>query len=322
MKLQTLLYLQHADILPGQREAVTSWVKGALPDTHLVLADCPAAVPEGLVAEAVIAPTLPWLPEALSRLERYDWIHFLSSGVEAIWEMPFEPRSVILTRSAGVHGPAMSEFVLGAMLYFAKRFGHWTRASARPHWHREWLGELTGVRVTILGMGHVGHMVAERCALFGMRVYGLRRGSGDVGPWASPVSRDTLSETLAATGFLVVCLPLTPETRGKVGADLLDQLKPGAVLIDVSRSGVVVEAAVVDALNTGRLGGAALDVFEREPLPCDSRLWGRGDVLITPHVAGTTPFYLERALSVFLDNHRALCKGRSLVTPVDVEARY
>nr|WP_282103404.1 NAD(P)-dependent oxidoreductase [Halomonas getboli] len=208
------------------------------------------------------------------------------------------------------------------MLYFAKDFGHWTRAAERPHWKRRWLGELTGARVTILGMGRVGGMVAERCAGFGMRVGGVRRTPGDVGAWAEALSPAGLEDALAETDFLVVCLPLTEHTRGRVDAALLGRLPRGAVLIDVSRGGVVDEDALVAALETGQLGGAALDVFAQEPLLASSPLWGREDVLLTPHVAGTTPYYLERALALFLDNLRALEERGVPVTPVNVEAGY
>ncbi|WP_152485292.1 D-2-hydroxyacid dehydrogenase [Halomonas sp. THAF5a] len=322
MPVETLLVLQHEAVLARQREALLSQLAKGLPGARVVLASGPAQVPEGLEVDAVITPTLPWLPEALSRLSRYDWIHFFSSGIEAIWAMPFDKRRVLMTRSAGVHAPAMSEFALGAMLYFAKRFGDWTRRAASPHWQRAWLDELTDARLTILGMGRVGGLLAERARLFGMRVHGLRRrveASSEEGVF---LTRSVLPEVLADTDYLVVCLPLTDETRGLVDHALLSSLRPGAVLVDISRSGVVCESAVIDALESGRLGGAALDVFEREPLPASSLLWGREDVLLTPHISGTTPFYLERALALFLDNHRALAAGQPPLTPVDLDAGY
>ncbi|APE32114.1 hydroxyacid dehydrogenase [Halomonas aestuarii] len=322
MPRETLLFLQHEDVLARQREALLSQLAEGLPEARVLLASSPVQVPDRLRVDAVITPTLPWLPEALSRLEHYDWIHFLSSGVEAIWAMPFDKHRVLMTRSAGVHAPAMSEFALGAMLYFAKRFGSWTRQSASPHWRREWLGELTGARLTILGMGRVGSLLAERARLFGMQVNGLRRHADNISEGMTPLTLSRLPEVLADTDYLVVCLPLTDETRGLVDERLLESLRPGAVLVDISRGGVVCESAVIKSLEAGRLSGAALDVFEREPLPKSSRLWGREDVLLTPHVSGTTPFYLERAVALFLDNHRALVAGQAPLTPVDVEAGY
>ncbi|PRY67364.1 D-2-hydroxyacid dehydrogenase [Halomonas ventosae] len=322
MPMETLLVLQHEAVLARQREALLAQLAEGLPEARVVLASHPGEVPEGLRVDAVITPTLPWLPEALSRLGAYAWIHFLSSGVETIWAMPFDKRRVLMTRSAGVHAPAMSEFALGAMLYFAKRLGRWTRQSATPHWRREWLGELTDARLTILGMGRVGSLLAERARVFGMQVQGLRRHAEHATPGVTPLTRTRLPEVLADTDYLVVCLPLTDETRGLVDDGLLESLRPGAVLVDISRGGVVGETAVIKALETGRLSGAALDVFEHEPLPAGSRLWGREDVLLTPHVSGTTPFYLERAVALFLDNHRALAAGQAPLTPVDVEAGY
>jgi phosphoglycerate dehydrogenase-like enzyme len=137
---------------------------------------------------------------------------------------------------------------------------------------------------------------------------------------ARPLSE--VAELLVDADYLAVCLPLTNETRGFVNADLLAHLKPGAVLVDISRGGVVRSDDVISALDNGHLRGAALDVFERQPLPPDSILWSRDDVLITPHVSGTTPFYLERALEVFAINAKAYLAGDPLPTLVDVRAGY
>src|SRR5690554_7537897 len=136
------------------------------------------------------------------------------------------------------------------------------------------------------------------------------------------VAMEEIDRELARTDFLVCCLPLTDETQGLGDAEFLAKLKPGAVLIDISRGGVVKGDAVIQALDAGILKGAALEVFEQQPLPADSPLWKRDDVLITPHVSGTTPHYLERALGVFVDNLSAFNEDDGVTTKVDVFSGY
>lgn len=321
-RIDNILFLQKAEVLPAHRDLVVERIGRALPDAQVTTCGQAEDVPLGGRFDAIIAPTLPWLPEALSRLERYDWIHFLSAGVEKIWEMPFSKDGVVLTKSSGVHGAPMSEFAIGAMLYFAKSFDRFVEQSARSEWRRHWLDELTGRKLTILGMGHIGTALAERARVFGMDVVGVRRSAPVDGGWPVTIGFGQLQSRLPDTDFLVVCLPLTSETAGMVDADLLSRLKDGAVLVDISRGGVVSEAAVLEALDTGRLRGAALDVFEEEPLSPDSRLWGHPRVLLTPHVSGTAPRYMERAIDVFLQNVNSLAKTGRPCTPVDPKLGY
>lgn len=322
MGLRSALFLQKADVLSEQKEMVASRLGAALPDLTLHFAGAAEDIPEGLSVDVVIAPTLPWLPEALSRLGAYRWIHFLSAGVEKIWDMPFDKEGVLLTKSSGVHGAPMSEYAIGAMLYFAKQFNRFAEQAREARWERAWLDELTGRTVMILGMGHIGGMVAERARVFGMDVIGVQRqprpARGDERVVALQDAPDHLSEV----DYLVVCLPLTEATHQLVDRDFLGGLKLGAVVIDISRGGVVEEAAVVEALERGQLTGAALDVFEQQPLPADSRLWRDPRVLVTPHVSGTSPHYMQRSLEVFIRNAKALSAGEPSVTPVDVSAGY
>lgn len=321
LSIRKILYLQKAGVLEEHRGQVVEQLKAELPDMELCFADRAEDVPRGAEFDAVITPTLPWLPNALARLSRYGWIHFLSAGVDEIWEMDFE-KDVLMTKSSGVHSNPMSEYAIGAMLYFAKQFGRFRELSARAEWQRTWLEELTNCQLTILGLGHVGRAVAERARTFGMSVAGTLHRVRELPEADRVMPLPDIMEELPRTDFLVVCLPLTRETKGLVDSSFLGRLKPGAVLIDISRGGIVRYGAVIKALNQGILKGAALDVFEHEPLPADSPLWRRNDILITPHVAGTTPFYLKRALSIFLENYRSYMAGKNLLTPVDAKAGY
>ena len=320
--IQRVLYLQKSEVLAQQQGMVSRTLQQALPDAEILFADSAETVPRQADIDIVITPTLPWLPEALARLASYRWLHFLSAGVEKIWSMDFDKSSILMTKSSGVHGAPMSEYVIGAMLYFTKQFGRFHDQARQAQWQRSWLGELTGSQLTVLGLGHIGQCLARRAKAFDMQVVGTQRTPRRLADVDRVVALEEIGPELVRTDFLVVCLPLTEATRGLVNDALLSQLRPGAVLVDISRGGVVKSDALLRALDAGTLKGAALDVFEQQPLPAESPLWQRSDLLITPHVSGTTPFYLERALNVFIDNLRAYQQGKRLVTAVSVEAGY
>lgn len=320
--VRNILFLQKAEVLEQQKAQVIQQLGQALPQAYITFASSAEEVPNGSEFDVVIAPTLLWLPDALARLASYRWIHFLSAGVEKIWAMEFDKTSPIMTKSSGVHGAPMSEYAIGAMLYFAKQFSRFHQQARHCEWQRAWLDELTDKQLTILGLGHIGQSLARRAKAFDMVVAGTLRQLRSVDQVDRVMSLRDVDGELASTDFLVCCLPLTVETCGLVDAEMLGKLKPGAVLIDISRGGVVKGDAVMNALNAGILRGAALDVFEQQPLPSDSPLWQREDVLITPHVSGTTPHYLKRALEVFLNNYQALVQGAAPVTPVSLEAGY
>lgn len=320
--IRRVLYLQKPEVLAQQQLLVTRTLQAALPEVEIFFADSAEAVPKYAEFDVVITPTLPWLPAALAQLDGYRWIHFLSAGVEKIWEMDFDKTRALMTKSSGVHGAPMSEYAMGAMLYFTKQFGHFHNQAKQALWQRSWLDELTGKQLTVIGLGHIGQSLARRAKAFDMQIVGTQRTPREVAGVDRVVALEDIGPELARTDFLVCCLPLTEVTQGLVDDRFLSQLKPGAVLIDISRGGVVKGEAVLNALDTRLLKGAALDVFEQQPLPPESPLWKRDNVLITPHVSGTTPHYLERALKVFLDNYDAFSKGQRMVTLVDQAAGY
>ncbi len=316
-----ILFLQKAEVLDEQRAPVTRKIRSVFPDADVQFAGTAEEVPAGNFP-IVITPTLPWLPQALERIEGCRWIHFLSAGVEKIWDMPFDKSRLLLTKSSGIHGNQMSEYAIGAMLHFAKGFDRFVEQSRNTQWSRFWLDELTGRTVMVLGAGHIGGAVAARARAFGMRTIGVQRRPVADSGFDLSIGMEALRAHLPEVDYLVVSLPLTPATAGCVDQEMLMSLRPGAVLVDISRGGVVRESAVLAALECGQLRGAALDVFEQQPLPPESGLWGRRDVLLTPHVSGTSPHYLERALDSFIANAQNLARGESPVTPVDIGARY
>lgn len=227
-----------------------------------------------------------------------------------------------LSKSVGVHAATISEYVLGAVLYALKGFGTFAHQQRRREWKRFWLDECAGKTLGILGVGTIGARLAQHAKALGMTVIGTVNTPRTI-PYVDAVyGTDELDRVLEASDFVVLLVPLTDDTRGLIGPRALQAMKPTAWLINVARGEVVDEAALIEALGQGTLGGAVLDVFEDEPLPEASPLWGLENVLVTPHVAGTTQHYLVRALEVFADNYRARAARDELTTPVSVERGY
>lgn len=320
-EIHRILFVQTRDVLERQRETVTRSLHEQLGATA-GFASSQADVNPGTPYDVVIAPTVAWLPELLARIDGVRWVHFLSAGVERIWAMHVDWSRLTLTTSSGVHAAPMSEYAIGAMLHFAKQFDRFVAQSRESRWQRAWLHELTGRHLVVLGMGSVGRAVAERARAFGMEVHGVARTPRDDHAMPSIFGIADLPTLLPHADYVVVTVPLTAATAGLVGRDFFATLKKGAVLVDMSRGSVVSTDALLAALEDGTLRGTALDVFEEEPLPEDSPLWNRPNVLLTPHVAGTTPYYLERALDIFVQNAQRYLVGEPLLTPVDVGRGY
>ncbi len=186
------------------------------------------------------------------------------------------------------------------------------------------LRELAGARVAILGLGPIGLAVADRVAGLGAVVRGLRRHppAAPSPPFEGVVGREGLHALLGWADFVVVAVPHTPETERMLGARELGLLRPDAYLVNIARGSVIDEAALATALERGTIAGAGLDVFETEPLPASSPLWALPNVILTPHSAGATPRYFERAVELFADNLDRYLAGRRLRNVVDKELGY
>jgi len=316
-----ILFLQRPDVLPGQVELVTRRI-AELEGARLHCASSPEEARQYAGAEILLCPTLPWLPEVIEGLPRLRWIHFLSAGVDRIWEMPFDKTRYLMSKSVGVHAHTISEFVIGAILYALKGFGVYQRQQQRREWRRFHLDECAGKTLGIVGIGTIGARLAELAAGLGMRVVGTVNTPREIPHVDVVYDSSGLDDVLSQSDFVVLLIPLTPATRGVIGARELGLMKPTAWLINVARGEVVDEGALVEALRSGGIAGAVLDVFAEEPLPAGSPLWELENVLITPHVAGTTQHYMPRALEIFADNYRRFVATGELVTPVSVELGY
>jgi len=266
-------------------EAIRPAVERAFPDRPFTVWTEPEELRRGIgeveMLFALRPPRGVWGGATRLRL-----IQMSGAGVDALLPAPDLPEAVRVANARGVHEPEMPEFVLAMVLAVAKRMPRAFAQQARREWRMYAGTRLEGATAGILGLGTLGQSLARRLRALGMRVIGTRRSGAphpDVDEVLPPEATDRV---LAEADVLIVLLPLTPETRGLLGAEALARMKPKALLVNAARGGIVDEAALAATLAEGRLGGAAVDVFDEEPLPPESPLWEAPGCLITPHVAG------------------------------------
>lgn len=304
----------------------------------------PAQRPEDILgafesAEVLYTSALLPPPEAAPKLK---WIQFHFAGFDHVASHPLLAGDIAITTTSGIHVTPMAEYVLVMMLAFGHHLPQLLDLQRRSEWPKgkrdQFLpSELRGATVGLVGYGSVAREVARLCHTFGMTVLATKRnamdltdpgytppGTGD--PDGSMLRRlyppQALKPMLGLCDYVVLTVPLTPATRGLIGAAEIRAMKPTAVLINVSRGSIVDEPALIEALRENRVGGAALDVFAEEPLPESSPLWKLPNVILTPHISGTSPHYDERAIDLFADNLRRYLTGQPLLNLVNKERGY
>jgi phosphoglycerate dehydrogenase-like enzyme len=279
--------------------------------------------PDG--AEVVM---LPWLlpDEVVARLLRMPsvrWLQTVSSGTEYAQRVLSPEQEMLVTNASGVFDIPIAEMVLTYILMVTKQVPRFLEQQRSRRWHLVRLREVAGLTVAIVGLGSIGIEVARRCRAFGMRVLATRRHPSRGGEGVDVVyAAEQLSEMLQTADFVVISAPLTSETRGMIGRDELAQMRPDAWLINVARGPIVDQDALIAALASGTIGGAALDVFDVEPLPETSPLWDMPNVIITPHNSWSTPYLERRETELFLDNLVRYLRGELLRNVVDRSSGY
>jgi glyoxylate/hydroxypyruvate reductase len=266
------------------------------------------------------------LPEVAPNLR---WVQATSAGIgQFVRRMGYEQRmpGVVFTTASGVHARPLAEFCLLAMLTFAKGLRRMLDDQRRKHWERYAGTDLDGRTVGIIGVGSIGAEVARLGQALGMTVIGTKRTVAGADLAALHVDAlfgpKDLAEVLQRAEFLVIAAPHTDATDHLIGAAELALLPQGAVLINIGRGAVVDELALIEALSSGHLGGAALDVFEHEPLPADSPLWDMQNVLVSPHSGSTSDRENSRLTQLFSENLRRFLAGEPLLNVLDIQALY
>ncbi len=278
-------------------------------------------------------------PEAVPNLR---WIQFHFAGVDHTESHPLLRSKIQVTTLSGAAMPQMAEFALMSILALGRRLPFIMADKAKKHWAEDRFErfrpmELRGSTVGVVGYGSIGREIGRLCKAFGAQVLAAKRdlmrleddgyaieGTGD--PRAEQVDRlyppQALGSMVSLCDFVVVTVPLTADTRGMIGKTIFARMKATAFLIDVSRGGVVDHGALIEALSEKRLAGAALDVYPLEPLPESSPLWDMPGVIVSPHVAGASGQYYERATELFAENLQRYLTGRPLLNRYDPARGY
>jgi phosphoglycerate dehydrogenase-like enzyme len=315
-----LVVLYRGDLPPvtGLIERLADTVYATEEELHYLL---PGA--DALMAWVTITPAIreswPDNPEKAPR-----WVHASSAGVDSfLFPALVDNPGVTLTNARGVYDQPIAEYVLGLILAVAKDLpGTWEHQQRRE-WRPRPSDSITGRTALVWGTGPIGRAVARLLCAVGMRVCGAGRSARTDDPDFGTVhGPTTLGTALAEADYVVLAAPLTKDTRGMVDASVLAAMKPGARLINVGRGALIDEEALIDHLAAGRLAGAALDVFNQEPLPAHSPLWDMPGVMISPHTAGETTSEREALIEVFLDNLARHIEGRPLRNVVDKRRGY
>ncbi|GJF34608.1 2-hydroxyacid dehydrogenase [Kitasatospora sp. NE20-6] len=298
-----------------------------------ITAGTPEDVPAEVWARTDVLHTGSVFPAA-GQAPRLSWIQLDTSGADHLRGTPVWDGPAPITSIGGISPVPMAEYVMMAVLGFAHRLprmiavqqeGRWPSLAER--WDTLMPRRLAGATVGVVGYGRIGREIGRLATAHRMTVLGLRRGAAprageffgtaDGDDPAELYTPERLHEFLARCDYLVLTCPLTDETRGMIDKAAFDALKPGAVLINVSRGGIADEDAMTAALRSGRLAGAALDVFDNEPLPAGHPLWTEPGVLVSPHVAGFSPDYERQVLDLVTDNLARHLDGRPLLNLVD-----
>jgi phosphoglycerate dehydrogenase-like enzyme len=296
--------------LPARLEALAGDRIRASSPRQIKLATVGSSVPDLAGCEVLLHGFWwndPPLEEIVAAMPDLRWLHSTGAGLDDVVAADIGGRDLLITNAAGAYAPAMAEYALAAMVFLARGFGRWVDAQRSATWleRTDATGStLHGKQVGIVGYGSVGRHLAAACKALGMTVWATRRTPGFVS--AEPLDRllpsESLPEMLAVSDFVVVAASLNATTRGILDAETLAAVKPGAFLVNVARGGLMDQNALADALRSGRLGGAVLDVTDPEPLPADDALWRLPSVIITPHVSGDTEDGWNRSIELFCAN--------------------
>lgn len=273
---------------------------------------------ERYAGETVLFGNPQMIAEGLSAMPAVRWVQSSWAGVTPLIDHP--RRDYVLTGVRNVFGPQVAEYVLGYLLAHELKIVERRERQNAREWHPAFSGSLAGKRLGVMGTGSIGAAIARAARALGLAVTGLSRSGKAVEPFEEVFGTRELGTFLPPLDYLAATLPDTPETRHLLNAETLAMLKPGAFFVNVGRSSVVDSGALVAALESRRLAGAALDVFDTEPLPTTSSLWKTRGLYITPHIAAVSHPLL--IVPIFLENYRRFRAGTELRDVIDFARGY
>jgi len=278
-------------------------IRDRLPDHDVQLARTPHQERE-LVKEAPIVTGLFLEPDILDAAENLKLFACMGAGYNHLPLDELEDRGIVVTNASGIHAPNMAEGIIGNILTFARNLREGWRRKERPEWRHFKGHELKRSTVTVVGLGSIGTATVERLEGFDVHTIGVRYTPEKGGPTDEVIGfgKQAFDEALSRTEYLVIACPLSDTTRGLIGDDEFMTLPTESILINVARGPIVDTDALVSAIRSNQIRGAAVDVTDPEPLPEDHALWRYENVLITPHNAGHTPKHWDRLADILARN--------------------
>jgi len=252
------------------------------------------------------------------------WVQVFGAGVESCMFPELVQSDVTLTNTSGAFNNVMADHAFGLILSISRGIAYYVRKQSRKEWARDrTFHQLAGQTLGVIGLGNIGCEIARRGKAFGMKVL-----AADVRSMECPMfvdqlcGMDEMEQVIKQADYLVVIVPLTPETRGMIGAEEIGKMKPTAHLINIGRGPVIDEAALIDALKNGVIAGAGLDVFDKEPLPPESELWEMDNVVVSPHMGGIAPETRATSFEIFLENFKKFVAGESLRNVINKQRQF
>jgi phosphoglycerate dehydrogenase-like enzyme len=299
-------------------------VRELVPESHLRVCTAPDALggilPELDVLLAFKFGFRPFPRDEIVQAPRLRWVQLASAGIDHM--VPYNPRRLTVTNASGIHGAIMAEYVIGMLVHMRWNVARLVEQQKARHWERYAVPSLAGRTLGVVGTGQVGVAIASRARAFGMRTLGVRRSGAPLEEFEEIFGPGGLHRLFAESDVVVLALPLTNETRHVIGARELQALRPSAYLINVSRGGIVDEAALIELLRERRIAGAILDVFEEEPLPSSSPFWTLPNVVVTPHISSELDGWQVELARIFCRNLRHWMNHELLENVVDPAAGY
>lgn len=309
-------------VLNQLKEGHMTAIQDAAPGSSIITADLATAGQYIDTADILVAWGGQDIRQLYTAAPQLRWVHALSAGVED-WLFPeLVNSSTLLTNSKGIHGIPISEHVLALMLAFSRGLNLLIPQQHNKQWKRVRVDEIHEKTIGIVGLGNIGREIAKKAKALGMHVVATKREATTELFVDALYTPDHLTTMLGICDFVVLSLPLTEETKEMFNLSCFSAMKRTAYFINIARGGVISEADLITALEQGLIQGAGLDVFAQEPLPDSSPLWNMPNVIITPHLAGLSPSYLDRAIQLFADNLTRFIDKDQILNIVDKQKGY
>ena len=298
-------------------ESYAEELRDRLPEKTVALARTPKQERE-LVEDARVVTGISIDEDLLARAENLELFACTFAGTDHVPMDELESRGVAVTNAGGIHAPGIAEQAIGNMLVFTRRLHEGWRRKQQGQWRHFQSHEFTDSTVTVIGLGSIGQAVVQRLQGFEVETIGIRYTPSKGGPTDEVLGfdEDDVHEALSRSDYVVVACPLNDLTRGLVGSEELATMPTDSVLVNTARGGIVDTDALVSALRSNKIRGAALDVTDPEPLPADHPLWGLENCLVTPHTGGHTPKHWDRLADIVGENVARLGSGDELVNQV------